>query len=235
MTRIVILDYGVGNLYSLSRAIEAEGATVVVSREIATLSNDPLVRKSTATANQETPRHFACDGLVLPGVGNFTPVAAKLSALRQQIYRFVESGRPILGVCLGMQVLFDSSEEGAGEGLNLLPGRVVKLPASVKTPHMGWNNLRLVQANPLLDGVPDGAWVYFVHSFYPQPEDEQVVVARADYGVSFPAIVAQGKVFGTQFHPEKSGEAGRTMLRNFLKLCQFGVTADSDQGTVHSS
>lgn len=220
MTRIVILDYGVGNLYSLSRAIEAEGATVVVSREIVTLPNDPLVRKSTATANQEMPCQFAGDGLILPGVGNFTPVAAKLRTLRPQIFRFVESGRPLLGVCLGMQILFASSEEGEGQGLGLLSGRVVKLPASVKTPHMGWNTLRLVQANPLLDGVPDGAWVYFVHSFYPQPDDERVVVARAEYGVSFPAIVAQGLVFGTQFHPEKSGVAGRTVLRNFLRLCE---------------
>ncbi|MBI3949964.1 MAG: imidazole glycerol phosphate synthase subunit HisH [Acidobacteria bacterium] len=200
MARIVILDYGVGNLFSLACAIEAEGATAVVSQGI--------------------PSDLSLDGLILPGVGNFAPVAAELQQMRDQIHRVVESGRPILGVCLGMQILFESSEEGPGEGLGLIPGRVVKLPPTVKTPHMGWNNLKPVQANPLVDSVPDDAWVYFVHSFYPQPEDERVVVARADYGISFPAIVACDNIYGAQFHPEKSGEAGRAVLKNFLRLCQ---------------
>jgi glutamine amidotransferase len=200
MTRILILDYGVGNLFSLSAAIEKEGATAMVGQEI--------------------PSDLAFDGLVFPGVGAFSPVARKLDPMRDQINRVVESGRPVLGVCLGMQVLFDRSEEGAGEGLGLMRGRVVKLPPSVKTPQIGWNNVTLAQRHPLLDGVPDHSWVYYVHSFYPQPDDAQVVVARTRYGADFPAIVARGRVFGTQFHPEKSGEAGRAILRNFLRLCQ---------------
>ncbi len=199
MTRILILDYGVGNLFSLSCAIEAEGATPVVGQEI--------------------PVDLSLDGLVLPGVGNFTPVATKLRDMRESINRVVESGRPILGVCLGMQILFNSSEEGPGEGLGLIPGRVVKLPPSVKAPHMGWNNLKPVWDHPLIENLPDEPWVYFVHSFYPQPEDANVIVARTDYGIRFPAIVARDNIYGAQFHPEKSGEAGRTVLRNFLRLC----------------
>lgn len=198
--RILILDYGVGNLFSLACAIEKEGATPVVSQEI--------------------PPDLSLDGLILPGVGNFTPVARELNEMRGQIKRVVESGRPLLGVCLGMQVLFHSSEEGPGDGLGFMPGRVAKLPPSVKTPQIGWNNLKLARANPLVDGIKDEAWVYYVHSFYPQPVDEQVVVARTDYGISFPAVVSRDNIYGTQFHPEKSGEAGRALLRNFLRLCE---------------
>jgi glutamine amidotransferase len=126
-----------------------------------------------------------------------------------------------------MQILFNSSEEGEGEGLGLMSGHVVKLPASVKTPHMGWNNLQRTRLHPLIDGVSEDGWVYFVHSFYPQPEDEQVVIAQTHYGISFPVIVARDNVYGTQFHPEKSGETGRVVLRNFLRLCEAGV--DSEQ------
>lgn len=199
MARILILDYGVGNLFSLSSAIEREGASAVVSAEI--------------------PSDGSFDGLILPGVGNFSPVAARLQRLREPIARIVESGRPLLGVCLGMQILFNRSEEGEGQGLGLIAGQVVKLPASVKTPHMGWNNLERVRLHPLLEGVSEDGWVYFVHSYYPQPEEEQVVVARTHYGISFPVIVARENVYGMQFHPEKSGQTGRTVLRNFLRMC----------------
>lgn len=199
MTRILILDYGVGNLFSLSSAIEREGATPLISAEI--------------------PSDLSFDGLILPGVGNFSPVAARLRGLREPIERVVESGRPLLGVCLGMQILFHRSEEGEGEGLGLIAGDVVKLPAFVKTPHMGWNNLERVRLHPLLDEVADDGWVYFAHSYYPQPEDEQVVLARTHYGISFPVMVARENVYGMQFHPEKSGQTGRTVLRNFLRLC----------------
>lgn len=200
MTRILILDYGVGNLFSLMSAIQREGA-------------EPLIR-------QEIPRDPCFDGLILPGVGHFTPVSERLRRMRSAIDEVIEQGTPILGVCLGMQVLFNRSEEGPGQGLGLIPGAVVRLPDSVKIPHMGWNQLHLVRSSPLLDGVPQGAWVYFVHSFYPQPEDESVVLARAEHGVSFPAVVGRDHIFGTQFHPEKSGEAGSLMLKNFLRLCR---------------
>jgi len=200
MTRILILDYGVGNLFSLTSAIEKESAEPVISDQI--------------------PGDGGFDGLILPGVGHFTPVSQKLQTLRDAIDQVVDSRKPILGVCLGMQVLFNRSQEGPGEGLGILRGAVVKLPSSVKIPHMGWNRLHLARPNLLLEGVQEGAWVYFVHSFYPQPEDEGVVVARAEHGVSFPAIVARDRIFGVQFHPEKSGAAGSTLLKNFLRLCQ---------------
>jgi glutamine amidotransferase len=200
VTRILILDYGVGNLFSLSCALEKGGAEPVISDQI--------------------PSDDSFDGLILPGVGHFTPVSQKLRALRHAMDRVIAGGRPVLGICLGMQVLFNGSEEGAGEGLGLLPGAVVRLQPSVKVPHMGWNTLHLTRPNPLLEGVPERAWAYFVHSFYPQPDDESIVVARTEYGISFPVVVARDNIFGTQFHPEKSGVAGSTLLKNFLRLCR---------------
>jgi glutamine amidotransferase len=196
--QVVILDYGVGNLFSLKSALEREGAEALITADL--------------------PASSDLAALILPGVGNFTPVAERLGAMSGRIRWLIKQGVPVLGVCLGMQMFFTSSEEGLGSGLRLMEGRVKRLPSSVKVPHIGWNNLRLRQRNPLVEGVEDQAWVYFVHSYYPQPVDDSVVVAETDYGTAFPAVVAKGNVYGTQFHPEKSGSAGHRLLRNFLEI-----------------
>lgn len=195
--RVVILDYGVGNLFSLTSALEREGTRPLVVSELPSCG---------------------IDAVILPGVGNFAPAAARVRSMRDSLAGIIERGLPVLGICLGMQLLFDQSEEAPGEGLHLFPGRVVRLPESVKVPHIGWNTLEIAQPHPLLEGVADGEWVYFVHSFYPEPTEEKIVLARCDYGIRFPAIVGRGSLFGTQFHPEKSGPTGRKILRNFLRL-----------------
>lgn len=197
--RIVILDYGVGNLFSLSAALEREGVRPLVVSELPSCG---------------------FEALILPGVGNFAPAAARLQPLRESLTEIVERGLPVLGICLGMQLLFDRSDEAPGEGLHLLPGRVVRLPDSVKVPHIGWNTLDIAQPHPLVEDVADHEWVYFVHSFYPEPAGEEIVLAWCDYGIRFPAIVGRGNLLGTQFHPEKSGPTGRKILQNFLRLAR---------------
>lgn len=197
--RVVILDYGVGNLFSLASALEREGVRPLVVSELPSCGYDAVI---------------------LPGVGNFAPAAARVRSMRESLVEIIERELPVLGICLGMQLLFDESEEAPGEGLHLFPGRVVRLPGSVKVPHIGWNTLEIARPHPLLEGVADGEWVYFVHSFYPEPAEEEVVLARCDYGIRFPAIVGRSRLFGVQFHPEKSGSTGRKILRNFLRLAR---------------
>jgi len=158
------------------------------------------------------------DAIVLPGVGNFKAGSRNLQVLRQDILRLVESGVPLFGVCLGMQLLFEESEENPGEGLSLLKGKVLKLPTHVKTPHMGWNTLRVSKPNDLLDGANEEDYYYFVHSYYAAPTDKNIIVAETDYGLSFASVVAKGNVYGTQFHPEKSGKPGERVLRNFARI-----------------
>lgn len=198
--RITILDYGVGNLYSLRKALERRGAEARVSKML--------------------PSEAESDGLILPGVGSFSAAAKKLAPVKPGLLDLAEGGRPILGVCLGMQLFLDRSEEGPGAGLGLMPGEVVRLPLGVKVPHIGWNQLVSERPSPLTDGVDEGAWAYFVHSYYPRPRDPEVVVTRASYGVEFPAVLASKNLFGTQFHPEKSSVAGARILQNFLSLCR---------------
>jgi glutamine amidotransferase len=198
--RVLVLDYGVGNLFSLKAALEQEGV-------------EPIVSDTLSSAEEVA-------ALILPGVGHFTPVAERLGGIRDYLKRLMERGTPILGICLGLQVLFEESEEGAGRGLGFFKGRVVRLPDSVKVPHIGWNSLRIRQRHRLLEGIEDGAWVYFVHSYHPQPAEASLVLAETDYGRTFPVIVAHGALFGTQFHPEKSGPVGRRLLRNFLTLAR---------------
>jgi glutamine amidotransferase len=198
MPEAAIIDYGVGNLLSLKCALEKVGLSTTIG-----LSTRQIKK---------------ADAIALPGVGNFAAAAAKLDAVKEELADAVKSGTPVFGICLGLQLFFPESEEGAGNGLALFEGKNVRLPNSVKVPHMGWNTLRIVKQNEILDGVDDEAYVYFVHSLYPVPIDKEVVCAETDYGTTFTSVVARKNVYGTQFHPEKSGDVGLRILRNFAKL-----------------
>jgi glutamine amidotransferase len=199
---IAVLDYGAGNLRSVAKAFEAVGS-------IPTVTNDPAVIA-------------AADGLVVPGQGSAVDSMRRLEemGLVEPIKRFVASGRPFLGVCLGEQLIFESSEEGEGVTcLGLLPGTVRRLPGGQKVPHIGWNSVNIVREHPLLAGVPNNAYFYFVHSYYVDPANSADIVGETDYGVTFASIVAQGNVFATQFHPEKSSDIGLLIYRNFGSIC----------------
>ena len=203
---VALIDYGLGNLRSATRGLERAGASVEIT---------------------DDPEAFAAaDGVVLPGVGAFREGMENAGPLREALTDHAEAGRPLFGICLGMQMLLTTSEEadheGEGEvtGLDLVPGTNVRFEVDRKVPHMGWNELDIARDHPIVDGV-DGEYAYFVHSYYAEPDDPDAVVATADYGVDFPAVVANeaGNVFGTQFHPEKSGETGLQILRNFVEYC----------------
>ena len=203
---VALVDYGLGNLRSATRGLERAGASVDIT-------DDPAA-------------FAAADGVVLPGVGAFREGMENAGPLREALTDHAEAGRPLFGICLGMQMLLTTSEEadheGEGEvtGLDLVPGTNVRFEVDRKVPHMGWNELDIARDHPIVDGV-DGQYAYFVHSYYAEPDDSDAVVATADYGVDFPAVVANeaGNVFGTQFHPEKSGETGLQILRNFVEYC----------------
>lgn len=202
---IAIVDYGMGNLASVRKALKFLG-------QEAKITSDP---GDIARAR----------GVILPGVGAFGEAMAELRkrGLVTPLRESIAAGKPFLGLCLGLQLLFESSEESAGvRGLGILPGKVRKLPRKkgFKVPHMGWNRIEPEGNNPLLRGVPDGAFMYFVHSFYADPEDGSVVAARTDYGRRFPSVVWDGgRVWATQFHPEKSQKWGLKILNNFLEAC----------------
>jgi glutamine amidotransferase len=204
---VAVVDYGLGNLRSVTRGLERAGASV-------TLVDDPA-----ALAD--------ADGLVLPGVGAFSEGMENAGPFREALAEQAAGGTPLFGICLGMQMLLSTSEEavhageGDAEGLDLVPGTNLRFPDTVTVPQMGWNRLDVEREHPLVDGV-DGEYAYFVHSYYADPDDDAAAVATTDYGVRFPSIVADesGTVFGTQFHPEKSGETGLRILRNFVDLCR---------------
>jgi glutamine amidotransferase len=198
MPEALIIDYGVGNLLSLKCALEKVGLSTTIG-----LSTRQIKK---------------ADAIALPGVGNFSAAAAKLDAVKEELVGAVERGTPVFGICLGLQLFFPESEEGTGNGLALFRGKNVRLPSSVKVPHMGWNTLRIVKQNEILDGVEDEAYVYFVHSLYPVPVDKEIVCAETDYGATFTSAIAEKNVYGTQFHPEKSGDVGLRILRNFAKI-----------------
>jgi len=198
---IGIVDYGRGNLRSVEKALEKVGfeATVLTSPE-------GLDR---------------VEGLILPGVGAFADAMEALNhgGWTLPITEFARSGRPFLGICLGMQVLFEVGEEhGVHAGLGLLAGKVVKFPPGGKIPHMGWNSLNLEQPSRLLEGIPNESYFYFVHSYYALPTDWRDIIASSDYGVVFPAVVGKDNIWGAQFHPEKSSPWGLQILTNFGKL-----------------
>jgi glutamine amidotransferase len=200
---VAVLDYGIGNLHSARKALEKMGAD-------ARLTVDPgLVADA--------------DGVVLPGVGAFGACMRTLRnvGLEQPAVDAVSSGRPFLGICVGMQMLFDGSEEDAAtSGLGLIPGTVRWIPPGVKIPQMQWNRLEIRSSDdPMLAGLGDDPWVYFVHSLHGVPDDPDVVAATCEYGTTLNAAFRSGNVFATQFHPEKSGPTGLRLLANFVGVC----------------
>ena len=196
-----IIDYDAGNLRSVEKALEALGETGVITRD-----------------KEEI---LAADRVILPGVGAFGDAMERLCryGLAEVIHQVVEDGTPFFGICLGLQLLFERSEESRGvEGLGILKGEILQIPEGEgrKIPHMGWNSLKLSPKSRLFDGVEDGAYVYFVHSYYLRAAKEDQVAAIAEYGVPIHAAVEKDNVYACQFHPEKSGSAGLDMLRNFI-------------------
>ncbi|MFP8643864.1 imidazole glycerol phosphate synthase subunit HisH [Priestia aryabhattai] len=205
---IGIIDYGMGNLYSVSKALERLSYDYIISADPAEL------RKA--------------KGLILPGVGAFKDAMEQLNQtkLTDFIKEEVATGMPLLGICLGMQLLFEESDEnGVTKGLELLKGRVERIPGitaegqTYKVPHMGWNSLDFHQQSPLLDGISEGH-VYFVHSYYVKTNDQDVLLATSPYDVEVPAVVGKEHVFGTQFHPEKSSAIGMQMLQNYANFVE---------------
>jgi len=203
MNEIILIDAGTGNLRSVQKALEKVGARV-------TRSNDP---QAVLSARK----------VVLPGVGAFGDFMSGLRArgLQDAIAQVAARGVPLLGICVGMQALFEVGEEmGEHAGLGLLPGRVERLAESpsVKIPHTGWNQVQVQKEAPLFDGIRSGAYVYFNHSYFCRPSDPSVVIATTDYGVEFACAVQRGHIFGVQFHPEKSQAVGLQLLKNFLEV-----------------
>ena len=197
MPQAVIFDYGVGNLLSLKTALEKAGLNSTIGTSAKDLAK--------------------ADAIALPGVGSFTAASSKLGAVKETLQTKVKDGTPLLGICLGLQLFFEESEEGPGKGLAFFEGKNVQLPKTVKVPHMGWNTLNFVQQNELFDGVAEGTYVYFVHSLYPVPKDKKIVCATTEYGTTFTSAIASKNIYGTQFHPEKSGDIGLKILKNFVK------------------
>lgn len=200
---IGIIDYGMGNLRSVQKALESLGYEAFLSSDREELSK--------------------AKGLILPGVGAFPDAMKNLksSGLDLLVKEYASENKPVLGICLGMQLLFDVSYEICEcEGLSLINGKVLKLDDSLKIPHMGWNDLSIAEKCPLLDGVSEGGFVYFVHSYYVEMGNNEDLNAYTNYGVKVPAVVSRGNVFGAQFHPEKSGSTGMSILKNFGRLVE---------------
>jgi len=201
MSGIAIIDYGVGNLRSVEKALAAAGAEAVVS------SSETVLRQA--------------DSLVLPGVGAFANCMTELAArgFDELVHESVAQGKPLLGVCVGMHMLFEESEEfGKTPGLGLLRGRVRRFDSNLVVPQVGWNQVQQRGTHPLLAGVGDNAFFYFVHSYFCEVDDPALVIGETDYGASYASVVAQGTVCGVQFHPEKSQSAGLRLLANFSSM-----------------
>ncbi|HHY47885.1 MAG TPA: imidazole glycerol phosphate synthase subunit HisH [Firmicutes bacterium] len=210
---IAVLDYGIGNLMSVRKALMKLGCPPDVTRDPRSISR--------------------ADALILPGVGAFGEAMDFLegSGLIETVTEFIHSGRPVLGICLGMQILFEKSEESPwATGLSAIRGVVKRFDFTTesphvagrapKVPHMGWNRVKIKKKNELLESIPDGSYFYFAHSFYAVPENPEVEVGETFYGYgTIPSVVAEGLTFGVQFHPEKSGDVGLALLNNFIRMC----------------
>lgn len=197
MVRLALYDYGAGNIFSLKNSFEKRGATVQVITEL------------------DADNGYS--GLLLPGVGSFDTAMRSISA--DALHSYVGETMPVLGICLGMEMFFERSQEGSCNGLSVMNGEVVSLPDTMKVPHMGWNSLYIQHPGTLLDGMDGNPWVYFVHSYMARPRDVSLVTATSDYGIDVPAVVEYRNYFGTQFHPEKSGASGGVILDNFMREC----------------
>ena len=198
-TKVIVVDYGAGNLRSVVRAVAETGATPVVTSSARDIERAGMV--------------------IVPGVGAAADTMANLQrcGLVEVIRDYIAADRPFLGVCMGLQALMTYSEEGGRHDcLDVIPGKVVRIEADVKVPHMGWNRVFIRRQHPIFDGIADGEYFYFVHSYYVSPDEETTIVATTDYGVEIPAVVARGSLVATQFHPEKSGPAGLRIYRNFV-------------------
>jgi imidazole glycerol-phosphate synthase subunit HisH len=204
---ITIIDYGSGNLRSVEKALKALGHQVIVTRD-----------KSTIKSSK---------GLILPGVGAFDPAMEELQAsnLESTILEEIAIGKPFLGICLGLQLLFNESEEGKLKGFGLIPGKVKKFNFKppfnkLKVPQMGWNSITIKKQTPLYNGIENGAMMYFVHSYYGVPDDPSVTATTTEYGTTFCSSIAKDNIYAVQFHIEKSGDIGLKVLDNFARLCK---------------
>ena len=198
--KLVVIDYQSGNLRSVARALESVGVSPLVSGDPGELSN--------------------ADAVVFPGVGSGP---AAMAALRQRglvepLREYIASGRPFLGVCLGLQLLLERTEEGDARCLRIIPGEVKRLPGGLKVPHMGWNSVQIGAEHPVLRGIPQGSHFYFVHSYYAAPDEAKSVAGTTEYGFPFCSVYANGNLVATQFHPEKSGPVGLRVYENFVAL-----------------
>lgn len=200
--RIAVLDYGAANMVSITRALAAVGADVSVADGPAALTG--------------------MDALVVPGVGaaQFAMDRLRDNGLLEPLRAWVRADRPCLGICLGFQILFDSSDEGSAQTLGLLPGRCRELEGAPTLPHIGWNSVNFMRPNALFEGVPDGSYFYFVHSYAPAPSDPSLVLATTTHGRPFASAAARGSLYGVQFHPEKSSDAGLRVLSNFVGIVE---------------
>jgi glutamine amidotransferase len=198
MVKIAIIDFGAGNLRSITKALEHLGAEAKITK------SEVAIEKS--------------DAAVLPGVGAFYDAMREIEHLREIIRGLGD--KPLLGICLGLQLLFTQSEEGGrNPGLDIIRGRVVRFGDVVKVPHMGWNTVEIVKETPLLEDVRNGSYFYFVHSYYAIPE-EDIVTGTTNYGSNFPSVIEKNNVYSTQFHPEKSGNSGLKLLENFVSIVE---------------
>jgi glutamine amidotransferase len=202
--RIAVVDYGAGNLVSIEQALTRVGARVMIAQDPAGLDD--------------------ADGLIVPGVGAAAPAMARLrdAGLVDPIRGWIAADRPFLGICLGLQLLFEGSDEDGAETLGILAGRSVRLAGAPTLPHIGWNQVERMRAHPLFDGIGEGADAYFVHSYVGAPLDDAVVLATTEHGSRFVSAVARGRLAGVQFHPERSGDDGLRLLANFRSIVAAG-------------
>ena len=208
---VIVVDYDMGNLRSVARALEKAGARPRVSGTPSVLAQ--------------------AEAVVLPGVGAADAAMRSLRSrgLIDPLKEYVAAGRPFLGVCLGLQLLLDGTEEGDTPCLGIVPGRVKRLPHGLKVPHMGWNWVEFSDAHPVFEGLDQGAYFYFVHSYYPEPQEEKMVAGLTEYGVTFCSALAHGNLAATQFHPEKSGSLGLKIYHNFVAYAAEWASRASSQ------